>query len=370
MAAIKPGSAALAALTSAALSLPGLTLAAVPVAEAEGNVQYGHYQESGNRITVDVYHGDFVLPVNDRIEFTFSIDRDTYSGASPAYSLPETMTNQLQYKQKANGTSASIATPGDVVSAASGGVTSQGLTQLGGLNTFKSWQDGKQAASKAVESTIEAERAQYQAQLEAERAQYLANNPMPPGPVPPPSIPGPVELGFQSMVFSSYAGKSNLAPLPSGQCSGTASVGCYYEGGMAVGIAEDTSNPIAHLHRVGSSSNRMLGYHSDSSGIYIRAVDSAAFNLKSMNFSAAISSDNPNVGANALWEILGFNTALNPGLGSGDGTNYATRVAYQTVANGYNGVLSLEQAFQNINAFWIHYKGYPQTPTNGTQFSM
>ncbi len=84
---------ALAALTTAALSLPGLDVsAAVPAAKAEGNVQYGHYQESDNRMKVQVYHSDALIPLNDRLEFNFSYDRDTYSGASPAFSLPEIMT--------------------------------------------------------------------------------------------------------------------------------------------------------------------------------------------------------------------------------------------------------------------------------------
>ncbi len=84
---------ALAALTTAALSLPGLDAsAASPATRAEGNVQYGHYQESDNRIKVQVFHSDAVIPLNDRLEFTFSYDRDTYSGASPAYSIPEVMT--------------------------------------------------------------------------------------------------------------------------------------------------------------------------------------------------------------------------------------------------------------------------------------
>jgi len=78
----------LAALSGAALMLPGVAGAASAAAEPRANVQYGHYDEEGDRITTDVYHGDFVLPVSDYFEFTFSFDQDTYSGATPSYTVP------------------------------------------------------------------------------------------------------------------------------------------------------------------------------------------------------------------------------------------------------------------------------------------
>jgi len=141
VAVIKPGkNRALAALTTAALSLPGLDAsAATPAARAEGNVQYGHYQESANRMKVQIYHADGLLPLTDRIELSFSYDRDTYSGASPAWSVPESMTNQLL----SNGKTA------DVVSAASA-VSAQTLTgQDNGLIRFDAFQ---QAYDKAQAS--------------------------------------------------------------------------------------------------------------------------------------------------------------------------------------------------------------------------
>ena len=347
---------ALLALTTAALALPGMDVsAAVPVAQAQGNVHFGYYEESDDRMQVEVSHGDFIVPVSDRLEFTFSIDRDTYSGATPAFSIPETMADQLKYKQKADGTPASELTPADVVSAASGGVTAAGLTILGGLNAYKKFIDAGQAAEAQTNTAID---------------QWRAENPEPPSPPSPPTIPGGVTIDFQGMTFSSYAGKANLAPVAGGNCPGLASAGCYYEDGMAIGIVEDTSNPIAHLHRNGGASNRLLGYHSDSTGIYVRAVNGSAFSLDSMDFLAPINDENPDAAANDAWEILGFSTAENPGLDTGDGTNYATRVAYQIVANGFNGALTLDEAFNNINAFWIHYKGYPQTPADGKQFGM
>jgi uncharacterized protein DUF3570 len=113
----------LAALTSAALGLHGLqAAAAVAVANPQLNLQYGHYQESDDRMQVDVYHADFTVPYNDRLELSFSVDRDTYSGATPAFSMPTSMTNQPKYD---NG----VLTNADIVSAASQGVTAGGLTR-------------------------------------------------------------------------------------------------------------------------------------------------------------------------------------------------------------------------------------------------
>jgi hypothetical protein len=199
------------------------------------------------------------------------------------------------------------------------------------------------------------------------------------------AITGPTTIDFTGMRFSSVAGKANVTPQANGDCFGAGNNACYIEGGtysplgaytgggkgVVVGIVEDTSNGTAHIHREGDITAATLGYHSDSSGIYIRAQDSTAFSLTSFDFNAPIIVGvNPDTGANDVWEILGFSTALNPELGAGDGTNYATRVAYQTVANGFEGVLNLDPAFQNISAFWIHYKGYPQTPLDSKAFGM
>jgi len=72
------------------MGLPGTQAkSAVPAAEAEGNLQYGYYVEQGKRIKAQIFHADFVLPFADRFEFTFSTDLDTYVGATPLYSLPD-----------------------------------------------------------------------------------------------------------------------------------------------------------------------------------------------------------------------------------------------------------------------------------------
>lgn len=72
------------------MSLPGIKVkAATPATEAEINTQYGYYREQGERIRADIFHTDFILPLTDRLEFTFSADLDTYVGATPLYSLPD-----------------------------------------------------------------------------------------------------------------------------------------------------------------------------------------------------------------------------------------------------------------------------------------
>ncbi len=87
MAAIKHKT--LAALTGAAMSIPGIQVkAAIPVAEPEVNMQYGYYREQGDRMRAEVFHSDFVIPFAERVEFTFNADFDTYVGATPLYSMP------------------------------------------------------------------------------------------------------------------------------------------------------------------------------------------------------------------------------------------------------------------------------------------
>jgi len=351
VAVIKPErSATLAALTSAALGLPGIQAHAVTaMTEAQGNATYGHYQESDNRMHVDVYHGDFVVPITDRLEFSYSIDQDTYGGATPAYSLPVTMTNQVRYNQ-GNPIKA------DVITAASGGVTASGLTVLGGLNTYKKFIDARQQAE----------------------ANFIANNPRPPDPPSIPSIPSDVMIDFNGLTAGAIYGKANGTPTADGNCVTVNSSSCFYQNGMLVGTIYE-SNPAAnnssHLHRGGPTIDRNIYYHADSGGIYIRAQDGSAFGVNSLLFMApidTINGSNPNTGPNAYWEILGFNKAIDPSLSSGNGTSYTTRVAYQTVLNGYDGNLTLDPSFKNVNGLWIHYTGFASTPppTSGVDFKL
>jgi hypothetical protein len=191
--------------------------------------------------------------------------------------------------------------------------------------------------------------------------------------------------GNIGMLQSAYAGHANIAPIASGNCAGINAAGCYYEDGLVMGIVGDSSNPVAHIHRGGTAANRSVMYHSDSSGIYIRAQDSTAFSLTSFNFDASPGDENPDAngtyisantgepvtgvaGANDYWEILGYSSALNPTLNTD--ANSGSKIARQTVTNGFNGNVTLSSAFDNISAFWIHYAGYQQTPADGKQFGM
>lgn len=166
------------------------------------------------------------------------------------------------------------------------------------------------------------------------------------------------------MQYASYAGHANVEPVAGGNTPGTGNSGAYYEEGMVVGIVKDTSpDNIAHVHRGGSTADRNIGYHSDASGLYIRAQDSSAFSLNSMDFFAPIDpAENPDAGPDDYWEILGYSSALNPTLDTD--ANSGPWIARQTVHNGFSGTLVLDSAFNNISAFWIHYHGYQQTPTS------
>lgn len=174
-------------------------------------------------------------------------------------------------------------------------------------------------------------------------------------------------VDFEGLTTGAISGNPNLAPGAGGVCPGAA---CYQEDGVLIGVVNNPTPEAEHLHRTGTSADRKLSYHADSTGIYLRAKDGHEFALLSLDFDAAISDENPGDGVDDVWEILGFNTAVNPDLTSGDGTNYATRVAYQTVANGTVATgatpLLLDPSFQWVNAVWIHYKGFPAVPgTNG-----
>jgi hypothetical protein len=198
-------------------------------------------------------------------------------------------------------------------------------------------------------------------------------------------------IGNPGMLFSAYSGFANNAPIADGKCAGTGSAGCYYEDGLVLGIVQDTSNAVSHLHRggttTGATQDTSVLYHSDSSGVYVRALDSTAFSLTSMDFKAPIGALNPIYGANPVvdefgivrpdgagvlganeyWEVFGYGSALNPDLD--DAVNSGPWTAKQTIANGFNGTVTFSSAFNNISAFWIHYHGYQQSPKDGYVFA-
>lgn len=171
-------------------------------------------------------------------------------------------------------------------------------------------------------------------------------------------VAGPVTVDFEALP-SAVFGAANLA-LVAGACQGAGA--CYAEDGFLVGTVDDpTPFTSEHVHRAGPTGARRLSYHADSSGIYIRGADGHEFGLFSIDIDASFTDENPDV--DGVWEILGFNTAVNPDLASGDGTNYASRIAYQTFANGFTGTLTLDHEFHEINAFWIHFQGAPAVPS-------
>jgi len=88
----------LAALTAAALALPGLVGAPAQAADDEFSVQYGHYQEEERDlfgvkstyrpIEVDTVQGNGNIKITDRVKFLFNYTQDTWSGATPITTAP------------------------------------------------------------------------------------------------------------------------------------------------------------------------------------------------------------------------------------------------------------------------------------------
>ena len=81
-------SAVLTCLSLAAMALPGL----MPVAEAgrveetyNAEFQYGHYEESSERMLVDIFDVALSAPIGKTMTGSLSLVRDTMSGASPIY---------------------------------------------------------------------------------------------------------------------------------------------------------------------------------------------------------------------------------------------------------------------------------------------
>ena len=82
---------ALKALSAAALSLPGMlptVQAAITTEAPEIDFQYGHYVESENRVSVNVYQGSALLPIAQTAELSTNWGVDTWSGATPVLTMP------------------------------------------------------------------------------------------------------------------------------------------------------------------------------------------------------------------------------------------------------------------------------------------
>ncbi len=75
-------------LSLAALALPGLMQDANAGRVEEtynGDFQYGHYSESGQRMDVDIFEGALSAPIGKSMTASVNLVRDTISGASPRY---------------------------------------------------------------------------------------------------------------------------------------------------------------------------------------------------------------------------------------------------------------------------------------------
>lgn len=205
--------------------------------------------------------------------------------------------------------------------------------------------------------------------------QYKASNPM------PEIIDQAADIRFDNdlMTYAAYYGNANTSPASGGFCQGSGSNGCFYEDNFVIGTIKDPANSGAHLHKKPAGSSASISYHNDSGGIYIRSQDNKTFSLDSMRFLAPITTENPGGTASDYWEILGFSDAINPDLanggtsGKGSCSDYDNCIAYQQIANGFNGTLNLSTLntdFQGVNAVWIHYNNQPVTPTDGKVFSV
>ena len=115
---------ALKALTTTALSLPGLLVSITHAAEGdEVDFQYSHYQEgkrgisvftqdpitglnsakgtkSFNPIEVDSLHGSARVSLTDRVKFAFNYLQDTWGGATPMGTVPFLATGNAPIKNK------------------------------------------------------------------------------------------------------------------------------------------------------------------------------------------------------------------------------------------------------------------------------
>lgn len=100
-------------LSLAALALPGL-IQPVQAGRAEetydSDFQYAHYEESGERMKVDVFELSAAAPIGKAFSVSLDLIRDTMSGASPMFNVRDA---NGQVKQQLSG--ASIADQRDVV---------------------------------------------------------------------------------------------------------------------------------------------------------------------------------------------------------------------------------------------------------------
>jgi hypothetical protein len=89
----------LAAVTAAALALPGITprsQAQTPVERPETDLRYSRYDESGRRMQIDILHASGLLPLSDHAELGIDFLDDIITGASPIYKQPDASGRPVQ----------------------------------------------------------------------------------------------------------------------------------------------------------------------------------------------------------------------------------------------------------------------------------
>jgi hypothetical protein len=99
VAAIKTKKDSLSALTAVALSLPGVggaegleaLLEDFPVHSPGAEYQYMHYEEGDGRMEADIHHSTLSIGLFDRLKASVSYNVDIYSGATPGYSVPDSL---------------------------------------------------------------------------------------------------------------------------------------------------------------------------------------------------------------------------------------------------------------------------------------
>ncbi len=99
VAAIKTKKDSLSALTAVALSLPGVggaegleaLLEDFPVHSPGAEYQYMHYEEGDGRMEADIHHSALSIGLFDRLKASVSYNVDIYSGATPGYSVPDSL---------------------------------------------------------------------------------------------------------------------------------------------------------------------------------------------------------------------------------------------------------------------------------------
>ncbi|QSA97036.1 hypothetical protein [Methylococcus sp. EFPC2] len=177
---------------------------------------------------------------------------------------------------------------------------------------------------------------------------------------------------FSGNVLASTVNFTGVATATSGHANTDSSSGSFVQDGVVVGVVADPTDSGAHFHRAGLSSDREAQYHPDSTGIYVRREDKQNFSLQSIWLD--VTNGETPAGVNpGSYVIYGYANAVNDPLLSNSATGepewgQVTPVATYSFANdgvfaGNVSLATLDPAWGNIGAFWIHFAGFPHSPT-------